>query len=103
MTDQALAALKESIDHWRRMAEGRAENGETPGGKDCPLCRIFASAPCWHGCAGCPVSEMTRCSNCKETPWLAANLSFNQHGPTSDHFKAAAQKELAFLESLLPK
>lgn len=100
MTATTLKLLKRAIAHWRRMANGKSKRGELPEGEQCALCERFNVA---GGCGGCPVKEATGENLCGDTPYHVAWTAFKCHGKRSAAFKAAAQKELEFLQSLLPK
>ena len=99
MDAKTLTALKESIEHWRRLADGTNRKGEETGPRSCALCMAFAvGRDSINKCDGCPVSVKTGMKDCRNTPYYAAEAVFG--APT---FRAAARKELEFLESLLPK
>ena len=100
MTPQALTALKLSIAHWRRMAEGNRNKGDKPTGSQCALCIEFRK---YSSCDGCPVQIHAGTHMCNCTPYYSAHIAYIDYGPKSPEFKAAARKELEFLESLLPK
>lgn len=101
MDAKTLTALEDSVAHWKRMAEGKANEGERPGGDQCALCQLFCQVGSKY-CDGCPVNIETECS-CDTTPYFKAEDAFYAFGINSPKFKAAAAKELAFLQSLLPK
>ena len=104
--EATLKALKESIEHWKRMATGTRNPDERVGSDDCALCGEFFN----RSCAGCPVATAMGKPLCIGTPYEAAHELFsikedgdyrdNSHSP---EFKATALKELEFLESLLSK
>ncbi len=100
MTPKALKALKSSIAHWRRMATGKARPGEVPLGSNCALCVMFYKET--GSCDGCPVSEAGH-GGCCGTPYFDARDAWIHNSKQSPAFKAAAQAELSFLQSLLPK
>ena len=100
MDAKTLTALKESIEHWRRMEDGSQKRRESPSAEQCALCNIF-NAPRTPQCIGCPVMEQTGLSLCNETPFIDAYEAFLKTG-ISPTFRAAAKKEREFLESLLP-
>lgn len=102
MTAKALKALKASIAHWRRLAEGKERKGERPGRSDCALCDAFIDRG-MCGCEGCPVAAHTTLPSCLNTPFRAAYEAWWIRGASSPRFRKAAQRELVFLESLLPK
>lgn len=111
MTEQALAALKESIEHWRRLYTGKLKFGEGIGPRDCALCRQFnkiyySTQDGRQGnCDGCPVKERTGLNGCVGTPYDACKdfLDNDEHSLTDGEFQDLALLELEFLESLLPK
>ena len=106
-----LIALKESIAHWKRMAEGEEKTGEGPLHKDCPLCELFFPLATLKDqntdeskdCVGCPIFENTRTKYCQDTPYSDAYDAWDYSGPGSDAFRDYAWNMLEFLESLLPK
>lgn len=100
MNARTLKALRASIAHWRRMTVGRPREYETIGPDDCALCKLFHEK---FGCMGCPVREHTGEKNCRSTPYVRAEYIFDLHGLSSYLFRKAAQDELDFLKSLLPK
>jgi hypothetical protein len=116
MTPQALKALKQSIEHWRRIAAGTRKPKESVGVQHCALCRKFNPPEMPSGmtyndrCGGCPVKERTGKHFCDGTPWVEIEDVIDSHsgeGATqmwlnTDKAKALAAEELAFLESLLP-
>lgn len=108
MNEKTLTALRGSIEKWRAIADGTREDR---GSVDCPLCIAFPSS----FCDGCPVAQAGH-PRCRGTPYtdewrtLLPNDGDLQktYGPAgiraiSDRAKAAARKEVAFLESLLPR
>ena len=104
MTRKAHDALKASIRHWKRMAAGKRRNKESPTADHCALCKEFQDNfgdPDF--CTGCPVSEKTKLTGCLGTPFSEAWRAWRNCGGDSPEFKAAARKEIEFLESLLPK
>lgn len=101
MKSQTLKALKASIAHWRRMATGKASRTERPQSDSCALCGLFINRPSF--CRGCPVAEKAKAVGCNNTPFNDAYFAWKKFGKRSRQFKLAAQAELAFLESLLPK
>jgi hypothetical protein len=96
MDERSLTALQKSIRHWERNAAGSFDGIGTYA---CALCELFYSDLCFD----CPVYEKTGQSACVGTPLTGVNEAFEIHGPQSDEFRAAAQKEIDFLKSLLPK
>lgn len=114
MDSRTLAALKSSIAHWERLATGKRKHNECVGVDDCSLCGMFNKhkslkdpAPDTR-CNGCPVFEHTGERFCKDTPFdqaqdIAGMVDEFDEPLDTEMFKEAAQKELEFLESLLPK
>lgn len=106
MPPATLKALNASIAHWRRLATGKRRSGEGHCADDCALCHefFFNSKDEFSRCKGCPVKARTGRRLCADTPWGAANAAASDYDSyNSLQFKAAARKELQFLESLLPR
>jgi len=114
MNPEILDALNDSIAHWERLASGKRKPNESVGIYDCALCRMFNK----HSedgsdtrCKGCPVKEKTGIRFCKATPFVRAEeitedleiYDSPEEAMNSSEFKEAAQEELEFLKSLLPK
>ena len=113
MKAKTKQALLESIQHWERLANGESEKGEWTGPDDCSLCKMFAE---WHrgyelNCEGCPVYEKTGEHGCWNTPHermsdlcntAQTEIEMERLKDTTE-FYVAAQAELEFLKSLLPK
>ena len=94
-----LKALKQSIAHWKRLATGKSRRGESIYDSDCALCKLFMD----DDCRGCPVRQATRLSDCRRTPWIEVRDTLIWLKSKQDPaFKAAAKKQLEFLQSLLP-
>lgn len=95
------------------MAEGKQHYGERPDAEDCALCGLFNTGKekeFEKTCDGCPVAERTGQIWCNGSPYADAHEAWeiNQQmsAPGEEDKKiweAAAQKEIDFLESLLPK
>lgn len=101
MTPETLEALKGSIKKWEAIVDG---TGEDTGANNCPLCQLFAhgDTPLDDVCKGCPVEKATGHTSCHNSPysdWLATVCDPEHDQPSL----AAAQAELDFLRSLLPK
>lgn len=80
-------ALKRAIKNWQRRVRGELVLDR------CPLCEICDSECFLHGTnTPCPVLQETGLPVCKNTPWVEWNGSDRE----------VAQKEVEFLESLLP-
>ena len=99
MSPETLAALKDSIAHWTRLAEGKRLEGEQPGWRHCALCSLFIGP----FCVGCPVREATGTDSCEDTPYPAAAKAWRLHGLDSPKFQAAAAVMRDFLVTLLPE
>lgn len=100
MNAETLTALQESIAHWESVASG---NHEDIGPRRCALCEMFAIGKHIDNiCVGCPVAEATGKKGCRGTPYRSVEDALDDYGVNSDQFIEAAEKELAFLKSLLP-
>lgn len=100
MNDEALRALRGSIEKWRAIVN---RTGGDDGIRNCPLCQLYYEG---NGCPGCPVAEHTGEGFCRGTPYTDWTAAFS---PTrymliadTPYRVALAERELAFLESLLP-
>ena len=106
MDKETEAALRESIKHWEENVAAKKVEDTGVAASDCALCIKFFDDGL---CNGCPVKQHTSRVRCKETPfyraWIAENNWFVNPGSekAAAAFKAAAQEELDFLKSLLPK
>lgn len=114
MNPETLNALKLSIAHWERLASGKRKRNECVSVDDCHLCRMFnkhntlTDPPQDTRCEGCPIKERTGERFCKNTPFIEAEEISEQVDKYAEpmdapEFQDAAQKELEFLKSLLPK
>lgn len=116
MSPKTYNALKKSIKHWRRLAEGKEEREETPLSHWCALCDIFLIR---NKCVGCPVNDATEGHSCNHSPWERAVRTYiiwkqlgtppvplplsGAYAEAERMFRDAAKLELQFLEGLLPK
>ena len=96
-----IAALRESIRKWKWLAGYLEKNPDKPipgtGAQTCALCAIFIS----DDCIDCPVRERTKRAFCDRTPYdRYCNARERGNHPIAEKH---AQKEVEFLESLLPK
>jgi hypothetical protein len=99
MNPETLAALKGSIEKWRKIVE---EAGEDEGASNCPLCQLLW--PRNHGsCLGCPVQAASGRYYCKGTPYEEWSERDFVSAVEEDGSMKLACAELAFLRSLLPK
>jgi hypothetical protein len=108
MHAKTLEALRGSIRKWEQIAAG-TEGDRGPA--NCPLCEMFYSGHC----TGCPVAHKTGEIECDGSPyqkWTALPTSLFRVEKIdgryswwvdSEESRAAAQAELDFLKSLLPK
>jgi hypothetical protein len=107
MNAKTLKALNGSIEHWRRIAAG--EEGEQST-TNCPLCQAFNAE---ESCTDCP-AEKRPGGLCYDTPY--GEWDYHQVTKHREKYedpegcmvrcsvcKELALKEVAFLESLLPK
>lgn len=107
MNPTTLKALKASIEHWKRMRDSDTRK-EKPYSTYCALCCLFIS----NNCLGCPVRDATRLSGCHGSPYNAAEIAWHRHYMAEETnqgepylkkvWREAAQKEIDFLESLIP-
>lgn len=97
MDNKTLGALKGSIKKWQDIVDGI---GVDKSASNCPLCLLFID----DDCNGCPVMRRTGATYCEETPYYDARLTIGYAQLVkTDVQRAAAQAELDFLKSLLPK
>jgi hypothetical protein len=109
MNEQTLTALKDSIEHWKRLATGKSKKGEGIYQVDCALCLTFYRR---ESCEGCPVNEAgfpycrrsvwEACLRAVEV-WQCAQHSKYKSWKDTPRFRKAARAQVKFLESLLPK
>lgn len=114
MHPEVRAALEASIKHWEENVAAKTKAEASIFGDSCPLCQLFTHA--WQdeeyeiSCCGhpdhgrCPVFARTSEDECGGSPWIHALKAWNnwKDSPTPQ-WRAAAQAELDFLRSLLPK
>lgn len=96
MNIKTTQALRDSIEHWRRLSTGMANPNEKIFTGDCALCALFYD----QYCVGCPVFEKTGWEECFATPWRNAARAYEKYGKNSSQFQKAAKKQLKFLLSL---
>lgn len=97
---ETLTALRGSIAKWEAIANG---TGLDLGSSNCPLCQLFFDNP---DCRGCPVAAATGEWGCGRTPYedeWAKIVGWKAKPPYSAEALVAAQHEVDFLKSLLPK
>ena len=97
-----MIALEESIEKWKKIANG---DGVDNGVEDCALCKLHRR----NLCTNCPIQIKTSNRFCKETPYDEwSNHQYNIHGKNfsrkvhenCDECKRIANAELKFLISL---
>lgn len=110
MDERTLAALKSSIEAWERKLAATDPWAVELGPTACPLCHLFNTADTADGeyCQMCPVSISTGKAFCAGSPYpTAATALLLWHNwrtaKARDEWRAAAQAEIDFLRSLLPK
>lgn len=91
MKAHTLKALQGSIAKWEAIVAG---TGEDDGVDNCPLCLLFHpdKNPGKRNCGGCPVQKATGKAFCNGSPYRECFPNYEER----------AQRELAFLKSLLP-
>ena len=92
----SIKALKESIEHWKRLEEGEPNYNETPHGDNCPLCQLYDEES--DDCFGCPIREKTKQDQCAGTPWRVA---FKAWLYASTDWREKAKAMRVWLEDLL--
>jgi hypothetical protein len=100
MDKDTETALRESIEHWKRVVKNPL--GEETGIRACALCLMFFVNPKDYSCKGCPVHRVTRRPGCGGTPYQDFVNAKDDYldgvsGVTVDVLRAAAQEELDFL------
>jgi len=110
MDAETLEALKGSIAKWEGIVAGIDVDR---GARNCPLCQKYPNL----GCDGCPVAERTGYANCSDTPYQSQWMRLKEPDVSgcgcasckgervalTDVARAAAQAEVDFLRSLLPR
>ena len=107
-----LEALRESIDHWDRIASASPEPSDVLGMEGCSLCKLYACDGLMNrhsnkDCIGCPVMLRTGKRYCRGTPydeitdeqseeWLLKKEVYDRK------FYEVAAFESQFLRSLIP-
>ncbi len=98
MNKHAEKALRESIKHWE---EDVLKKGVLPNTDNCPLCNLH------RHCCGCPVYKKTRTGGCMGTPYVDYDKHMEDCAEAEYIAECTrrelAQKEIAFLKSLLPE
>jgi len=97
---KTLTALRESIAKWEARASGADESSAIP--ETCPLCVLFNNeqTPEASLCHGCPVFEAGH-RWCEDTPY--EDYTIARATKVASERRAAAQREVDFLKSLLPQ
>ena len=106
MDQRTLTALQGSIAKWQAIVDG---TGTDEGTANCPLCAAFYytqgeddDGQYFDECFECPVYEHVGKSACQGTPLDAAAQILKRGFADTSAKVAAAQAELAFLQTLLP-
>ena len=104
MTKKTLIALKESIEHWKRLYTGTSATNENTGTNDCPLCKLFFIKGRWdrrNFCKPqCPIKIETRKDFCDDSPYLSSVVFGGCKDSTE--FKLKAKIFHNWLVKLLP-
>jgi len=107
MDAETLKALKESIEHHKRLKSCRTRieiNNEGYNAESCSLCKKFYK---YHGCKGCPVEKSTNLVNCSNTPYHELRIAIVTSGDKDlvkgSYLAPYHDAEIEFLESLLPE
>lgn len=98
MTPKAREALEASIEHWRENVEAEVPEEASVSERHCALCQAFPR----EDCRGCPVAAVAA-PRCLFTPYdeaCFAIIRWRDGIGTQEEWRAAAKKELEFLESL---
>jgi len=102
MNEATREALEASIAHWQAAAEIDDPRKAQFGCQNCALCKLFRSKTC----DGCPVATRTGIISCKGTPYANAIVWRNrwifdlEDRGAEAAYRAAARREVEFLESL---
>lgn len=103
MNKATAKALEQSINHWKRMRDGKPRKNEWPIDMDCSLCKRFKNSfyELEKECVGCPIFIKTGKKYCYKTPYDKAYKAFHDQGYNfGGTFTKKAQKMIDFLESL---
>lgn len=101
-------AIQQSIQHWRENQSVTDIRNAKLGGDYCALCLMFKESDCYATTYGiCPAALKTGKFNCSGTPYwdvidLRRRMFDRKLFLADDGWRAACQKEIEFLESLLP-
>lgn len=101
-------ALRASIKKWKKNAKAKDPHEVKLGPMDCPLC-VLIDPHTVRSCGGCPIYIATKQHFCRgnrayNDALTARNHWWNRAKSKSlrKRFQIHAQKEVDFLESLLP-
>lgn len=103
MDAKIAEALEASILHWKQNAVADLKDVSVTSA-DCALCALFVKQT--EGCIGCPVRGHTERGECEDTPYINCWYRFHawrrcpEDKTAQNAFRAAALREVAFLESL---
>ena len=101
-----IKALKSSILHWERMRDNkrRKMNGELerPVGSNCACCKSSGTnSGGYYDCNKCAIKQYTGYSSCDNTPYGTASSAYFNESISSPQFKAAAKKQIIFMNKVL--
>lgn len=103
LTRRQTRALFKSIQHWKRIAKGKAYSNGT---ETCALCQEFLCSEFYgDDCRKCPVAEKTGEEYCDGTPFpeftkVAHTDEAGFRWALGKPAQAAAEKEVKFLKSI---
>lgn len=101
MTPEGKEALLASIKHWEENLAAWVHLAKIRG-NSCPLSNMTETSPeCGVDCYKCPIPQETGRLACQGTPWKEVETAIRTNDET--FFVIAAQREIAFLRSLLPR
>jgi len=105
MTPETLAALRDSIEKWDKIAD---QTGVDRNWRNCQLCNLFAIND--PQCNKCPVAEKTGIVGCYGTPFVYFSKLNPPYNEELQGYYASTPKQIAaaramadFLRSLLPE
>lgn len=98
----ALAALRDSIAHWERMAAGTHGVHEDTGPGCCACCSVFyqGGVPI-KACITCPIGIRSGRSHCSGTPYGDAERAFIARRAGYVYHQAALDAEVTYLRETL--
>jgi len=102
MKDKQITALVNSIEHWKRLANGTSATDEEIFSGDCDCCKKFYRMSENSFCVFCPISEYGF-QGCINDEYEKVDYFYENylHPKKSKRFKAAASKQVELLERVL--